>query len=86
MQYEIIGNFAGALVASALIPQVIKTYKTKSVKDISLIWTTTFIIGLSLWITYAALNDIMPLGIFGSIELTLASTLFAMKLIYRNKK
>jgi len=34
-QIEILGYIAGFLVATALAPQIIKTWKTKSAKDIS---------------------------------------------------
>lgn len=80
---EIIGYIAGFLVSIALTPQVIKTWKTKSARDISLVWSVILMTGLSLWVVYAIVNRILPLAIFGVIEISLALTLFIFKLVYR---
>jgi MtN3 and saliva related transmembrane protein len=80
---EIIGYIAGFLVAVALTPQVIKTWKTKSARDISVVWSIILMTGLSLWVVYAIVNRILPLAIFGVIEFSLALTLFVFKLVYR---
>jgi uncharacterized protein with PQ loop repeat len=37
MDIEIVGHIGAAIVASALVPQVIKSWKTKSTEDISLV-------------------------------------------------
>lgn len=81
---EIVGYIAGFLVSVALSPQIIKTWRTKSVKDISVVWTIILMSGLSLWVVYAIVNKILPLAIFGIIELLLAFTLFVFKMIYKN--
>ena len=80
---EIIGYIAGFLMAIALSPQIIKAWKTKSTKDISIIWTVIVLIGLILWIAYAILNKIMPLLIFASIELSMTFLLFILKIKYK---
>lgn len=80
---EFVGYLAGFLVSMALVPQVIKSWKTKSTKDISLLWNSVLFSGLLLWIVYAYANKIMPLLIFGIIEATLAATLLVLKLKYK---
>ena len=80
---EIIGYIAGFLMAIALSPQIIKAWKTKSTKDISIVWTVIVLIGLILWIVYAILNKIMPLLIFASIELSMTFSLFILKIKYK---
>jgi MtN3 and saliva related transmembrane protein len=45
---DLIGFLAGATVAISLVPQVLKSWKTKSTKDISLAWTLIYILGLTL--------------------------------------
>ena len=52
---EYIGLLAGALVAVSLLPQVIKSYKTKSTTDISLAWTLLNLAGQILWLVYGTL-------------------------------
>lgn len=82
-ELEIVGYLAGSLVAFALFPQLIRTWKTKSTKDISVLWTLILMAGLSLWATYAVVNKIAPLAIFATIEFSMATTLFIFKLIYK---
>ncbi len=82
-ELEIVGFLAGVLVAFALSPQLIKTWKTKSTKDISFHWTLLLMVGLLLWVIYALVNNIVPLAIFGIIEFSMATTLFIFKLIYK---
>lgn len=82
-ELEIIGYLAGFLVAFALSPQLIKTWKTKSTKDISIHWTLILMTGLLLWVVYAVINKIIPLAVFASIEFSMATTLFIFKLIFR---
>jgi MtN3 and saliva related transmembrane protein len=60
MNLEILGLLGGLLVTVSLLPQVIKSYKTKSTKDISIVYTIILMTGLALWILYAILNKIIP--------------------------
>ena len=80
---EIIGYLAGFLIAIALSPQLIKTWRTKLTKDISILWTLMLMFGLLLWVVYAIANKILPLLIFASIEFLMTLLLFVMKLIYK---
>lgn len=80
---EFVGYIAGFLVSVALAPQVIKTWRTKSARDISLVWTGILMTGLSLWVVYALVNNILPLAIFGVVELSLALTLSVFKMIFK---
>ncbi len=80
---EIIGYLAGFLIAISLSPQLIKTWRTKSTKDISTSWTLMLMLGLILWVIYAESNKILPLLLFASIEFLMTLLLFVMKLIYK---
>lgn len=83
MQLEILGYLGGALVTISLAPQVIKSYQTKSTKDISLGYNIILTLGLALWIIYAVSNQILPLTIFASVELLLTLSLLLLKLRYK---
>ena len=82
-QIEIVGYIAGLLVATALAPQIIKTWKTKSAKDISTLWAIVLMSGLFLWIVYAIIQTIMPLAVFGIVEFCMAFSLLIFKFIYK---
>ncbi len=81
--YEIIGFIAGFFVSIALLPQVIKTWRSKSSKDISLGWTIILMSGLFLWIVYAFIYWILPLFVFGLVEFSMVLTLFVFKFLYK---
>ena len=77
---EIVGFIAGILVASSLIPQTIKSWKTKSTSDISLGWTLINLSGQIMWIVYGFLISSMSLVIMSSITLALAISLLILKI------
>ena len=59
--FELIGLFGGIFLGICLMPQVYRTIKTNSTKDISLIWQILYLIGLSLIYTYTILTENIPL-------------------------
>ncbi len=80
---DVFGYLAGVIVAISLIPQVMKSWKTKSTKDISLLWTSIYIFGLLIWYPYAFGVTSWPLIITVSIEIALAITLLILKILYK---
>lgn len=82
MNVEIVGFIAGILVASALLPQVIKSWKTKSTQDISLGWSVMSLAGQLTWVIYGFLIDSYPLIIMSSITLVMALSVLYLKLKY----
>lgn len=85
MVLEVVGYLAGLLMALSLAPQLVKTWRTKSARDLSLLWTSIALIGLVLYVVYAALNTVMPLLVFAAVEGTMVSILIVLKLIYDRK-
>jgi len=51
-KFEIIGLIAAVLTTSAYVPQVYKTWKTKSAGNISLTMYIAMFIGIVLWLIY----------------------------------
>jgi len=78
--YELCGYSAGILFASSLIPQVYKSFKTKELNDISIIWQLIFILALVLGIIYSYHNDLKPIYICSFIELLLMIILLLLKI------
>ena len=67
MMEDIIGYLGGLFIMISFIPQVIKSYKTKSVDDLSIGMILATIIGTIFWITYGVLINSMPIVIMNSI-------------------
>jgi MtN3 and saliva related transmembrane protein len=80
---QIIGYISTLIIAISLTPQVIKSWKTKSTKDISLAWNSVYLIGLLLFMVYAIGIMEIPLIIGNIIEVSLALSLIVAKLIYK---
>ena len=85
MNPELIGFLAGVLVAAALLPQVIKSWKTKSTKDISLGWSITSITGQAMWLVYGVLVSSPSLVIMSAVTLVMALSVLYLKLRYGMK-
>jgi len=79
---DLLGYCAATLTTVAFVPQVLKTIKTKSAKDVSIGMFISFTIGVFLWIIYGLATDTKPIWISNFIILGLAITQIILKLKY----
>ncbi|WP_433829950.1 SemiSWEET family sugar transporter [Flavobacterium anhuiense] len=68
---DVLGLFAGACITLSTVPQIIKVWKTKKVKEISLRMFSILTFGIALWIVYGILKKDFPIIITNSISLVL---------------
>jgi len=80
---QLTGYLAGFVIAVSLTPQVWKAWKTKSTRDISLLWNSIYIFGLLLFLVYGIGIREMPIIVMDLIETTLAVLLIVAKLVYK---
>jgi len=79
----IVGLIAAAFTTVALLPQLIKVWKTKSTKDISTGMFTLFCVGVFLWFVYGFyLNDI-PIVLGNSLAFIQALIILLFKAKYK---
>ena len=64
---DIIGYLGGFFIMISFIPQVIKSYKTKSVGDLSTGMILATLIGTVFWIVYGFLINGMPVIVMNII-------------------
>ena len=83
MNSEIVGIIAGALSCTTFLPQVIKTWKSKSTKDVSLTMFIIASIGTALWLVYGIL--IHSFSIIATNIVVLVFSLTMLGLIFRNR-
>ena len=81
---EVLGLSAGACTTLAFLPQVIKTWKSRSAKDLSLGMFSVFCFGVLLWLVYGIFQHDVPVIAANLITLMLASTLLFFKLKFKN--
>lgn len=79
---EAIGLAAGMLTTLAFLPQALKTWRTKSAKDISLAMFACFCLGVTLWLVYGLMIGSVPVVAANAVTLAIASTILAFKLRY----
>jgi MtN3 and saliva related transmembrane protein len=49
---DLLGWFAGALVTLSLLPQIIRVFRLRSAREISLLFNTMLLSGILLWLGY----------------------------------
>jgi uncharacterized protein with PQ loop repeat len=88
---ETIGWIGNILFAICAIPQVVKTYKTKRTKDLSVLFLWLWFFGELLTFIYIVVGDIeasslhLPLYLNYIINIVLASFLVYAKYVYPKK-
>ncbi|MEO5563586.1 MAG: SemiSWEET transporter [Chitinophagaceae bacterium] len=80
---DILGYSAGVVTAVTFLPQVIKTWKEKSAKDISLMMFVIAIVNEIMWIAYGILLNNWIIILTNSILMVMASIIIYFKLNYK---
>ncbi|MBU1037130.1 hypothetical protein KKF32_03775 [Patescibacteria group bacterium] len=80
---DTLGYIAGILVVISLLPQLIKSWKTKSTTNISLWRYIIYIIGLILWIIYAVIIKNNPVALMNFVGLIIAISILYLKIRYK---
>ncbi|HQW92863.1 MAG: SemiSWEET transporter [Chitinophagaceae bacterium] len=80
---QILGMLAGTITSITFLPQVIKVWKSRSAKDLSLVMLVLLMAGVSLWLVYGLV--IMDGAIIYTNSMVLIMTLILLffKLKYK---
>jgi MtN3 and saliva related transmembrane protein len=82
---DILGYAAGAVTAVTFLPQVIKTWKEKSAKNVSLMMFIIAFINEVMWIAYGVLSNNWVIITTNVVMITMCSLMIFLKLRYNNK-
>ena len=74
-QNEIIGLIAAVCTTFAFVPQVIKVWKTKQTKDLSLRMYSIMFLGILLWLVYGIIIDSLSIILANVVTATLVGTI-----------
>jgi len=77
---EYLGLAASSLATLAFLPQVVKTWRTHSANDFSLVTLLMLEAGTGLWIVYGLLRDAPAIWIGNGVTLTLAGFILSVKM------
>jgi len=81
----IIGYVAGTCTTFAFLPQVFRTWKMGSCRELSWIMLLVFATGIFLWFVYGLYIDEMPVVLANGITLVLVMILVVMKIRFTKK-
>ena len=79
----IIGYIAGALTTISFIPQVVKAWKMRETRDLSLAMLVLFAVGVFLWTLYGVWVDSLPIIAANMITFALILVLLFLKFRYK---
>lgn len=79
----ILGLVAATLTTVAFLPQMIKTWRAKSAKDVSLGMLITFCIGVFLWLIYGIYLQALPIILANLLTLIFNLIILGLKIKYR---
>ncbi|GIZ09885.1 SemiSWEET family sugar transporter [Flavobacterium sp. UMI-01] len=82
---DILGFIAGVCVTISVVPQIVKVWKTKKVKDISLLTFSILTFGIALWVVYGILKSDLPIIITNAISLFLNSIMIYFIIYYEKE-
>ncbi len=82
----VLGLMAGTLTTLAFLPQVVKTWRTKSGEDLSLGTFGTLAVGVVLWLIYGLILGDVPIIAANSVTLVLVLTVVALIVHYRRAR
>lgn len=83
---NVIGFIAGSLMAITMVPQIIKSLKTKKVEDISFLMLIIYVISAFLWMIYGILIKSLPVAITDGFALCVSSVQLLIKIKYTKRE
>mgnify|MGYP005847567161 CR=1 FL=1 len=78
----ILGLAAATLTTSAFLPQMLKTWQSKSAEDVSYTMLITFIIGIFLWLIYGIFRQDLAIILANFITLIFNMIILWLKIRY----
>ncbi len=80
---QIIGLVAGTITSITFLPQVIRIWKTRSAKDLSMAMMLMLIVGTSLWLSYGLMIKDAAIIYTNSMVLLMSLIMMFFKLKYK---
>lgn len=77
---DLVGSVAGILTTVSFVPQVIKTWRSRSARDISFGMFLLFSLGVMLWLYYGIAIHSIPIVVANGVTLVLSMSIILMKL------
>ncbi len=79
---ELLGVIGGLLTTGGFVPQVWRLFRLKSAHEISLIFTSFFVIGVAFWLSYGIMFGLPSVTLWNAVTLALGFCMLYAKLKY----
>jgi MtN3 and saliva related transmembrane protein len=79
---EILGLVGGFFTTFAVVPQIMRVYKLKSAREISILYNAMMLLGILIWLAYGIVLGLVPIIIWNIIGAVLIVLLLLSKLKY----
>jgi MtN3 and saliva related transmembrane protein len=79
----ILGLVAASLTTFSFLPQLLKTWQTKSAKDVSFVMLICFNLGILLWLIYGIYLSALPIIFANAVTLFFNLIILWLKIRYR---
>ena len=79
---ECLGYIGGILTTFCYVPQIIRVFRLKSAKEISLLFTILLLIGVVTWLFYGIFFSLAPIILWNAIAVVIVIVLLYAKLKY----
>ena len=83
---DLFGFLAAFLTTLAFLPQLYKTWQTKTADDVSLIMLILFLTGLICWIIYGLKINSIPILVANTITFIFNFSILILKITYSKTK
>ena len=79
---NLLGVAAGVLTTIAFVPQVLRVWRTRTARDLSLATFSIFTVGVALWLVYGVMIASLPIVLANAVTLLLAGSILVMKIAF----
>lgn len=83
---DLIGSAAAVCTTVSFLPQLIRVWRLKSARDISLTMFLVFSLGLILWLIYGVLTNSWPVIMANAVTLALSMGILLLKMRYDRRE
>lgn len=80
---NVIGFLAGICTSAAVLPQIIKVWKTRKVDDVSPAMFAVLLLGVALWVVYGILRNDWPIIATNGLSLSLNAIMLFLMIRYK---
>ena len=79
---DVLGLIGGGLITVSFVPQIVRLYRLKSAREISLLFNALLMLGSVCWMSYGVALDLFPVVLWNAMGFVLLCTMMFAKFKY----